>query len=88
MKKLRHIRYWLAVHTPIKLLNKEERKRLTIARFRATALLFGCNTYHLSNEKLLEKVAESSKTISRAGITVEELGKSIAMMGKAVKEKV
>jgi len=80
MKKIKHIRYWLAVHTPIKLLSRDERHRLRMARFRASALLFGCNTYHLSNEELLERVEELSKVTTNSGISIQEFSRVIAIM--------
>lgn len=84
MKKTKRIRYWLAIHTPIKLLNKNESKRLKIARFRAIALTFSMNTYNLSNDELLERMAESSRQMAKFGVSLDDLGKSIRGLNQAI----
>ena len=58
-------------------LSEQESLDMAIKNTRFVFWLFGCDINNLSDEQIIEKVSESTKLFSKAGVTSEEL--SIAL---------
>lgn len=76
MRKIKHIRYWLAIRFPFlrsRILNAEENERLLMAEFRSNMALFGYGLGEYSDDDIKNALIGLGEIIRQSHITAEEL---------------